>query len=125
MRWPFVFLLLSLSVLLGSCASTGYNTQKGAILGGAIGALAGQAIGRNTEGTLIGLAGGTLLGAIVGNAQDQREVQAIREELRVARQSGCVSGCEESPPGRWIEEPGRWMGRKWVPPHKVWVPVDP
>ena len=66
---------------LAACASYApdrYNTQKGAIIGGGLGAVAGQAIGRNTEGTLIGAGVGTLLGAILGNAVDQ-DHQAARE----------------------------------------------
>ncbi|OIP50775.1 MAG: hypothetical protein AUK28_01335 [Desulfobacterales bacterium CG2_30_60_27] len=48
-----------------------YNTQRGAAIGGGLGALLGQAIGHNTQGTIIGLASGAVLGALVGNAQDQ------------------------------------------------------
>ena len=55
-----------------------YNTQRGAAIGAGVGAIAGQAIGRNTEGTLLGAGIGTLLGAIVGNAVDQ-SYQASRE----------------------------------------------
>ena len=55
-----------------------YNTQRGAVIGAGVGALAGQAIGRNTESTLIGAGVGTLLGAIVGNAVDQKQ-QIMRE----------------------------------------------
>ena len=58
---------------LVSCASTPgyYNTQRGAAIGAGIGALAGQVIGRNTEGTLLGAGIGTVAGAILGNAVDQ------------------------------------------------------
>ena len=54
-----------------SCASAPperYNTQRGAVIGAGAGALGGQLIGGNTEGTLIGAAVGTLLGsrAVVG-----------------------------------------------------------
>jgi hypothetical protein len=24
-----------------------------------------------------------------------------------------------------VTEPGHWEGRRWVPPHEVWMPVDP
>jgi len=65
---------------LASCASTPdhYNTQRGALIGAGIGALAGQAIGRDTEGTVIGTGVGTLVGAILGNAVDQ-DRQIARE----------------------------------------------
>lgn len=74
-------LLLILPFFLISCATIPpdrYNTQKGAAIGAGAGALMGQAIGRNTEGTLIGLAAGTILGALVGNAVDQ-DYQAARD----------------------------------------------
>ncbi len=73
--------LLLFSVLLSSCAyypPDRYNTQRGAAIGAGTGALLGQAIGRNTEGTLIGLAAGTIIGALVGNAVDQ-DYQAARD----------------------------------------------
>lgn len=66
--------ILMIAIMVASCATVPkdrYNTQKGAAIGAGAGALIGQAIGRNTEGTLIGLAAGTVLGALVGNAMDQ------------------------------------------------------
>ncbi len=76
--------ILLLCCLLGaviSCAPAAqdrYNTQRGAAVGAGMGAVMGQAIGRNTEATLLGAGIGTLLGAIVGNAADQSH-QAVRE----------------------------------------------
>jgi len=58
------------AVLLTSCAS-GTRGQGGAMMGAAGGALVGQAIGHNTEATLIGAAVGALLGYIVGNEMDK------------------------------------------------------
>ena len=72
-----IFLLLSLLFLSVSCATTQpdrYNTQKGAAIGAGIGALLGQAIGRDTEATLFG--------AIAGNAVDQ-EHQAAKDAARI------------------------------------------
>ncbi len=72
--------LLILLVAAASCAAPRhqYNTQRGAAIGAGLGAVAGQAIGRNTEATLLGAGIGTLLGAIAGNAVDQSH-QAARE----------------------------------------------
>jgi uncharacterized protein YcfJ len=79
-RKAMLFVLLPLMVGVLSCAAPRdrYNTQKGAAIGAGIGAVAGQAIGRNTESTLLGAGIGTLLGAIIGNAVDQTD-QASRE----------------------------------------------
>jgi len=75
-----VLVLLATTTALFSCATTvpqdRYNTQRGAAIGAGVGALAGQAIGRNTEATLIGAGVGTLLGAIFGNAADQTHAAA-------------------------------------------------
>ena len=77
-------LLFSLMLLTTSCATTQpdrYNTQRGAAIGAGIGALMGQAIGRDAESTLLGAGIGTLIGAIAGNAADQ-EHQAARDAAR-------------------------------------------
>ena len=79
-----IALLISLMFLSVSCATTQpdrYNTQRGAAIGAGIGALMGQAIGRDTEATLLGAGIGTLVGAIAGNAVDQ-EHQAARDAAR-------------------------------------------
>ena len=74
------FVLLTLMIAVVSCAAPQhrYNTQRGAAMGAGFGAVAGQAIGRNTESTLLGAGIGTLLGAIMGNAVDQSH-EAARE----------------------------------------------
>jgi len=74
-------IILSVMFLSVSCATVPqdrYNTQKGAAIGAGIGALLGQAIGRDTEGTLLGAGIGTVVGAIAGNAVDQ-DYQAARD----------------------------------------------
>ena len=77
-------LLIVLTLFSVSCATTQpdrYNTQRGAVIGAGIGALMGQAIGRDAEATLLGAGIGTLVGAIAGNAADQ-EYQAARDAAR-------------------------------------------
>jgi uncharacterized protein YcfJ len=76
-------IICTLVIGITSCASPQhrYNTQRGAAMGAGLGAVAGQAIGRNTEATLLGAGIGTLLGAIVGNAVDQSR-QASMEALK-------------------------------------------
>lgn len=74
-------IIIILSFFLVSCATVPpdrYNTQKGAAIGAGAGALLGQAIGSNTQSTLIGMAAGTIIGALVGNAVDQ-DYQAARD----------------------------------------------
>ncbi|MCX5810234.1 MAG: YMGG-like glycine zipper-containing protein, partial [Proteobacteria bacterium] len=63
--------IIALGFFTVSCASSGYNTQKGAAIGAGLGAIGGQIIGSNTAGTLIGTAVGALAGMIAGNALDQ------------------------------------------------------
>lgn len=78
------FLLLPIIAIgLSSCANY-TKGQQGAGIGGVSGALIGQAIGRNTEATLIGAAVGTMLGYIVGNEMDKFD----RQELNQAYEYG-------------------------------------
>ena len=71
-------LLVCCAFLLMSCANTNLTKgQQGAVGGGAAGALIGQAIGHNTEATLIGAAVGTMLGYIVGNEMDKYDRQEL------------------------------------------------
>ena len=118
-----------------SCAQTGYqryNTQGGALVGSALGALAGQAIGHNTASTLIGAGGGALAGALVGNVMDQDQAyrgQHYRDDYASQYPSfhdyTRHGNTYESPPGQWVQVPGRWVNGQWVPSHQVWVPVNP
>ena len=64
---------VALACLLGSAGVlSGCNdAQAGALLGAGVGALAGQAIGRDTEATLIGTAIGAGAGYIIGNESDK------------------------------------------------------
>ena len=123
-----VILMLMAGLLTFSCSSTGYNTQKGAAVGAGVGAIAGQIIGNNTAGTLIGAAVGALGGAVVGNAIDQDEMDRKMAASAAQRQSAAPVASNEAdapPPGQWIQIPGQWVGGKWVPAHKAWVPINP
>lgn len=74
-------LIVSLAtVMLSGCAGFDAAGRKGMIGGGAgagAGALLGQAIGHNTESTLIGVAVGGMLGYIVGNEMDKYDQQQM------------------------------------------------
>jgi surface antigen len=73
-------MMIVLVLITSGCATdTTTKGTKGAVIGGAVGALAGQAIGRNTEGTLIGLAVGGLLGYIVGNEMDKYDQAKLNQ----------------------------------------------
>ena len=57
---------------------------SGLLLGAGGGAIAGQAIGRDTESTLIGTAVGTLFGYVVGNEMDKGNGQTEQVRYRPA-----------------------------------------
>jgi len=64
--------------LVSVLSLTGCNkTESGASFGAGIGALAGQAIGGDTEATLIGAGIGALVGGAVGNDQQNQHHQAL------------------------------------------------
>ena len=126
-KYSFGLLLIAFGFRLTSCANTGrYNTQKGALGGAGLGAIAGQIIGRDTQSTLIGAGAGALIGAVVGNAQDQKdqETRDNRKEYQTTQTEPVVYD-SEAPPGRWITVPGRWNRNNWIPTHRQWIPVNP
>lgn len=83
MKKSVLFLLPIIVIGLSSCANP-TGGQRGAGIGGVSGALIGQAIGRDTEATLIGAAVGTMLGYIVGNEMEKYD----RKELNHAYEYG-------------------------------------
>lgn len=81
----FVLPLVVLAMILSSCAESQFTKgQQGAGFGAAGGAIIGQAIGRNTEATLIGAAVGTMLGYIVGNEMDKYDRQQLNQVYETA-----------------------------------------
>lgn len=135
-----VFIIITaIGFLSAACVSDGQNTGRGAVLGGVLGAVAGQAIGHNTAGTLIGAGAGALTGAIIGNTYDQQELERKVDSRYPAYpdrpyastppqesyQGPAQGQYPEPPPGQWVDVPGQWVNGKWVPSHKVWVPVNP
>ena len=80
-------IILAFAMTLHACAGATHQeskTKTGALLGAGVGAIAGQAIGRDTKGTLIGAAVGAAVGGIAGNRigayMDQQE-QALRNAV--------------------------------------------
>lgn len=75
--------IILFAVVIISTAATAQADQylrinkgiQGLLLGAGGGALAGQAIGRNTQSTLIGTTLGTLVGYMVGNEMDKNSLQ--------------------------------------------------
>jgi uncharacterized protein YcfJ len=59
---------LVLTAALAGCSQTEQSAGTGALIGGAGGALVGQAIGRDTKSTVIGAGAGALLGAVVAGS---------------------------------------------------------
>jgi hypothetical protein len=74
-----LFPALTLSTLLAGCVGVGPNTQRDAVSGGALGALAGAIIGNNSRGgdalggALLGGELGALAGGTLGNSVDHQQ----------------------------------------------------
>jgi len=64
-------IILATGIFLSLCSTSfgGDRAINGLIVGGGSGALVGQAIGRNTESTIIGATVGGILGYVIGNEQ--------------------------------------------------------
>jgi hypothetical protein len=83
-------LAMLMTAALAGCETQTEGQQRattGALIGGAGGALVGQAIGGNTKSTVIGAASGALLGAVVGSATtpQRRGDQLCRYQDRYGR----------------------------------------
>ena len=72
-----IHILAILSILLLTSCSSMNKAQVGGVGGAGAGAIIGQAIGHNTEATLIGMAVGGMLGYIVGNEMDKYDRQQL------------------------------------------------
>jgi uncharacterized protein YcfJ len=64
-------LILTMGVSVLICLTGCNKVEEGASFGAVLGALAGQAIGNNTESTLIGVGAGAILGGMIGNDQQK------------------------------------------------------
>ena len=78
MKTISLILVSFMLLLLASCDQGVYTKGvQGAGMGAAGGAVLGQIIGRNHQGTLIGAAVGGLLGYMVGNEMDKNDRQHL------------------------------------------------
>lgn len=75
------------TVFMSGCQNpdgTQNNTGSGALIGGALGAITGAAIGGNNHnaggGAAIGAAAGLILGGLIGNAADQEQRERLRAQ---------------------------------------------
>jgi uncharacterized protein YcfJ len=80
----FVAILMVVVVSVGLVFVSGCESdaQTGALIGTAAGAGVGQAIGRNTQSTLIGAGVGAGAGYMIGNESDKKKTKAEMESLR-------------------------------------------
>jgi outer membrane protein OmpA-like peptidoglycan-associated protein len=80
MKKTMIAIALSTAIFSG-CASNTNNTQKGAVIGAVLGALAGKGTGDNDKKRYVwGAALGALAGGAIGSYMDKQE-QEFREEL--------------------------------------------
>jgi uncharacterized protein YcfJ len=92
-------LILVAACMTASPARGQQNTERGAVLGGLTGGLAGAAIGKQNgetgAGALVGGAIGLMTGALIGNAKDEEiargRAQAYYQQQMAYRQARAVS----------------------------------
>src|ERR1017187_3871841 len=81
-----IFAVATSAVELTGCVNPNgqqNNTGTGALIGGALGAITGAAIGgprHGGEGALIGAAAGLVAGGAIGNSMDQEQQARLREQ---------------------------------------------
>jgi outer membrane protein OmpA-like peptidoglycan-associated protein len=82
---PPLTLALAAAIMLGGCAR---NAQRGAVIGGAggavVGGVIGAASGSTAKGAIIGAAVGGAAGAIIGDQMDRRAAE-IRQDIPGAK----------------------------------------
>jgi len=77
------------------------------------------------------LVGGLLLGTVIGSAISQPQYVAPAPAYAYPAPAGTYAYPasrgygDQEPPGEWVTVPGRWVNGKWVPSHRVWIPVEP
>jgi uncharacterized protein YcfJ len=86
-------------VFVAGCETAG---QSGTLIGAGGGALAGQAIGRNTTGTLIGAGVGAIGGYIVGNEMDKKNAQKQQQITAPQQQTYNAPASEANTVTVWI-----------------------
>ena len=86
-------ILVCVGVITAGCMTT--SAQKGAVMGGAGGSLAGLAIGSLTgssgTGAAIGAVAGTALGYVVGNEKDKEQAKMEAERDRAALEKARIT----------------------------------
>ncbi|MGH6861721.1 MAG: glycine zipper 2TM domain-containing protein [Phyllobacterium sp.] len=92
MRFAAIAASALLAMSLAGCETSEQNQRAGtgALVGAGAGALAGQALGRDTKSTVIGAAGGALLGAAVGTATTPRGGGRGENLCRYQRRDGSI-----------------------------------
>ena len=92
-----------LAVSVAGCATSEQNVRggTGALIGGGLGAIAGQALGHDTKSTVVGAAGGALLGAAIGTVTTPQG--GTQNLCRYQRRDGSIytAPCEGSGGGAY------------------------
>jgi hypothetical protein len=70
------------------------------------------------------LVGGLILGTVIGSVVSQQRYVPAGQVYAYPEPTPAAYG-NDDPPGQWVQVPGRWINGRWVPSHRVWVPVDP
>lgn len=74
------------------------------------------------------LLGGVLLGTVIGSTAHTHYYAPERVYVSPPPPPPVyvypAPSYREDPPGEWVTVPGRWVDGRWVPAHRVWVPID-
>ena len=112
--------LVTSAALLGLVSMVGFmgcqsDAQTGALVGGVGGAALGQAIGGDTESTLIGGGVGAVAGGFVGNESDKAKMRQEMEATREMSNTQVVNVRNSN--GSYTAVPLRRSGNVWVGPN--------
>lgn len=125
----YVISLVSAALLTG-CVGTGPNTQQGAVVGGALGALAGGVLGNNSgsgnglAGAIIGGTVGAIAGGTIGNGVDHQRGTLYRSEVEATSDIVVSRPPEPPPPPREVVIVRPAPEYVWVGGYYTYVGVD-
>ena len=103
--------LVGVVLLFVGCAT---DAQTGALGGGLLGAAAGQAIGGDTESTLIGAGVGAGAGYMIGNERDK--ANAARERQMIGEMANTQVVNVQNSNGSTTPVTLRRVGSRWIGP---------
>lgn len=109
------FIIALVLVMAGGGTAVAHRSDglEGLLLGGASGALVGQAIGRNPEAVIVGSVIGSTLGLLIDLGSSRHHAVVIDRPRQLPRAGFVYSSSRQHRPDRWDRREYRRHDRRW------------